>query len=241
MEQIDNVFIKKASNLIGDTMTGLSTSEIVEICSSYAYEFGVKIPHSQIPLVNVPNKRTALKQNLEAFSGAQQFRIISDLCGHTKLKDIDVIKKLNIDLFTRYPKFNELPTELESEIIDTTKHWLSGYPDSLKLYEQAIIKHSARAYERNLIDDLRLSLELLIKAILNNGKSLENQLQDLGTYIRSKGGSKEYINMFVKLIEYYSKYNNTYIKHEDEVNSNEIEFIIELTSCFMRQIVRLSI
>jgi len=95
-------------------------------------------------------------------------------------------------------------------------------------------------FTRNLLDDLRLSLELLLKGIFKNSKSLENQIELLGEYLKEKGGSKELTNMFVKLVDYYSKYQNTYVKHDDAVIEEEIEFIFEITSSFMKHIVRLS-
>ena len=95
-------------------------------------------------------------------------------------------------------------------------------------------------YEQILLDDLRLSLELLLKSILNNNKSLENQISDLGVFIQSKGGSKELVNMFQKLIDYYSKYQNTYIKHNDHIIEEEIELMLELTSTFMKHLIRIN-
>lgn len=89
------------------------------------------------------------------------------------------------------------------------------------------------------MDDLRLALELLLKKILNNTKSLENQIKPLGDYFKGKSGSKELQNMFVKLVDYYSKYQNTYVKHDDNVNEKEIDFIIELTSSLMKFILKI--
>ena len=42
-----------------------------------------------------------------------------------------------------------------------------------------------------------------------------------------------------KLIDYYSKYQNTYVKHDDAVIEPEIEIIFEITSSFMKHLVRL--
>ena len=66
-------------------------------------------------------------------------------------------------------------------------------------------KFENKVQQRNLLDDLRLSLEKLLQGILENKKSLENQLSEIGTYINVRKGSKELTNMFTKLIEYYSK------------------------------------
>lgn len=46
--------------------------------------------------------------------------------------------------------------------------------------------------------------------------------------------------MFVKLVDYYAKYQNSYVKHDDAVIGEEVEFVIELTSSFMKHLVRLS-
>jgi hypothetical protein len=92
----------------------------------------------------------------------------------------------------------------------------------------------------NVLDDMRLSLELLLKAVLGNEKSLENQIPQLGGFIKEKGGSSELANMFQKLVDYYAKYQNSYVKHDDAVIEEEVEFVIELTSSFMKHLVRLS-
>jgi hypothetical protein len=45
--------------------------------------------------------------------------------------------------------------------------------------------------------------------------------------------------MFVKLIDYFAKYQNTYVKHNDAVIESEIEFIYEMTSSFMKLLIRM--
>ncbi len=46
--------------------------------------------------------------------------------------------------------------------------------------------------------------------------------------------------MFLKLIDYFSKYQNTYVKHNDNVSENEVEIIIEMASAFMKFLVRIN-
>lgn len=135
-------------------------------------------------------------------------------------------------MVTRYGQLNngDGSKEVNEALLEETKHWLKDYPDLLKLYQEALSKFDNQVFKRNLLDDLRLSLELLLKAIIGNSKSLENQSGDIGTFIQSKKGSKKLNNMFVKLIDYYSKYHNTYVKHDDAVIENEIEIILEITS-----------
>lgn len=116
---------------------------------------------------------------------------------------------------------------------------MSDYPESLKIYEDALNKFGNNIYQRNLLDDLRLSLEKLLQNILENQKSIENQLSKIGNFIKERDGSKELNNMFVKLIDYYSKYQNTYVKHDDAVIENEIEIMFEMTCSFMKFLIRI--
>ena len=124
-------------------------------------------------------------------------------------------------------------------LVDETRFWLDGYTKSLEQYNNALEKYKGNIFERNLLDDLRLSLELLVKEILGNSKSLENQFSDIGLFIESNNGSKELSNMFVKLIDYFTKYQNEYVKHDSQVIEEEVEFILEITSSFMKHFIRM--
>lgn len=243
MYMIPNLFIQNATEILGNTNNGLTSSQIASLCASYAVDFNVIIPYSKIPFPtdgSVPNKRTALKLNLEKFSPEQQFKIIKELCELDQFQGNSKIKDLKLKLVTRYGHLNTESDSINEILIEETKHWLNDYPDSLKQYQSALDKFKGGVFERNLLDDLRLSLELLLKQIFNNGKSLENQLADLGSFINSKKGSKELGNMFQKLVEYFAKYQNSYVKHNDNVIEEEIEFVFEITSSFMKHIIRIN-
>lgn len=118
--------------------------------------------------------------------------------------------------------------------IKETQDFLAEYTPSQKLFNEAIDKYKQKTYLRNVLDDMRLALELFLKEILNNQKSLENQLSEIGNFQKGKGKSQEFINMFKQLLDYYAKYQNKYVKHDDAVKPEEIDFVIELTTLFMR-------
>lgn len=119
-----------------------------------------------------------------------------------------------------------------NEILRTSKI-LRKYQKSSECYLSAVDKLENNHFERNILDDLRLTLELFIKAILNNNKSLENQRVQLGSYCKDKGISKEITNMFDKLIDLFSKYQNSYIKHDNQADKREVLFIFNLTNTFI--------
>ncbi len=238
---IPPTFINHAAAVLAETTRGLSGSKIAEHCSAYAVEYGADIPHSSYPFSrDLPNKRTALKENLQSFSPEQQFKIIKDLCELDEFKSGKEVRDLKIKLITRYGNLNaEDPSrEVNEALIEETKHWLSEHPESLRLYESALSKYEMESFQRNLLDDLRLSLEILLKSILDNDKSLENQQASIGVFLEKRGTSKELRNMFLKVIDYYTKFHNSYVKHNDSVPENELEIIMEMTSSFMKFLIK---
>lgn len=241
--KIPATFVRYAADILAETNSGLSGNDIVKETASYAVEYDVSIPHQSYPF-DAPNKRTALYDNLMAFDGPQQYRIIKELCEHrsfgfNKSKEREELK---IRLATRYQQFSggAPASDINETLIEETRHWLEDYPAALAEYNNALQKYEAGIFHRNLLDDLRLALELLLKSLFESNKSIEKQIGALGTYIQDRGGSKELANMFVKLVDYYAKYQNSYAKHNSAVIEEEIEFIFEITSSFMKHLVRLS-
>lgn len=244
MSIIPTTFLTHSADILGDTSYGLSGGAIAKACTAYAIDYDINIPYSS-SVTGAPNKRTALLDNLRRFTPEQQYKIIRELCEHPGLPSPihDSINNLKIQLIARYSsEFGaSSPETLNLSLIEDTKHWLEDYSQSYKLYDSALTKFNNNIFERNLLDDLRLSLELLLKEIFSNGKSLENQLSELGTFISTNGGSKEFSNMFRTLVDYFSKYQNTFVKHNDLVIEEEIEFIFEMTSSFMKHLVKMKI
>ena len=124
--------------------------------------------------------------------------------------------------------------EIDEALISDTLKGLEAYPEAHKLYKQALTGFNSGTDERHILDDLRLSVEYFLRSILNNGKTLENQIPFLGKYQKDKGISSEISNTFLRLIEIFGKYQNTYVKHHDKVKHSEIEFIFNLTNTFYR-------
>ena len=229
--------------MLGDTHSGLSGSNIAKVMRGYGLEMGVNVPHPNYPF-EAPNKRTALLENLQPFCGSQQHRIIRELCDHHALPLVrnPERERIKVQLATTYADFAATPAvgKVSEEVIENTRHWLDGYPEARDVYVSAAAKYGAGVFTRNLLDDLRVALELLLKDLLANGKSLENQVPALGAYIKARGGSPQLGNMFAKLVDYYCTYQNSYIKHGDAVKEPEIEFILELTSAFMKHVIRIN-
>ena len=99
-DKIDDVFLRHAADILADTNIGLTGSEIVKFCNSYAIDFNVNIPITSSNFGSfgsvVPNKRTALYKNLVAFNACQQFKIIKELSELDKFANNENVKKLKV-------------------------------------------------------------------------------------------------------------------------------------------------
>lgn len=245
--KMTDAFITQAAETLGDTDNGLTGSEICKCTAAYAIDYDIEIPFTAPPLKDKAgqsvNKRTALRENFKCFSDNALYIIIRDLCALEKFKNNDDVQALKLKLFKNYRHLAPPVEDFEPEMVEETSHWLmSNYPEAGKFYHEAFDKYLSKDEKlyRNALDDARFALEVLLKQVLDNGKSLENQLQEIGKFVNQKRASKEFTNMFQKLIEYYSKYQNKRVKHDEGIIESELAFILELTTVFMRQFVRLN-
>ena len=81
-------------------------------------------------------------------------------------------------------------------------------------------------------------MELFIKQYFNNEKSLENQKELLGKYLKEQDVAKEIRDMFSTLFLFYTRYNNENVKHADNCIELESEYIIYLTGTFIRFLIK---
>jgi len=245
-EDMSATFVSYAADILGDTLRGLSGTQIIKITAAHSIDCGATLPHPTYPFSKLgTNKRTALYQNLMAFPSKERYKIIKEMCEHPTIQaqQKEAAQKLKIKLFTKYGHLDEEggSESINETLVEQARHWLEPFPEARKLFDSALQKQELGVFQRNLLDDLRLALEKLLKAIFNNGKSLENQLPLLGPFLKGKGGSPELTNMFQNLLDYYSKYQNSYVKHDDAVIEEEIEFVFEITASFMKHLVRLNV
>lgn len=243
---ITEAFITNAAKILGDTNDGLKGSEICKYLVNYAVQYNRDIPFTTYPFMkqgskSAISKKEALQLNLECFSDKELYVIISGLCKLEKFNNNKDVGDLKLKLSKDYHSLAPVG-EIEENFIEETSHWLKSYPNAFDLYNNAYQKYKSEDEQlyRNTLDDARLALEKLLKEVLKNKKSIENQQEEIGSFVSERGGTKEFSNMFRKLLKHYSKYQNERVKHDDNIVKTEITFIFELTTVFMRQLVRLN-
>ena len=129
------------------------------------------------------------------------------------------------------------PVRAPNMIMQCVRPIIVRYPDALPLFDSAAEKYENGGSDRNALDDMRLCFEKVLQAIFSNDKSLENQEAAIGGLLKGASVSSEYRNLLNKAIDYYCKYQNNHVKHDDNINPYEVSFIIELTCILMKQMI----
>jgi hypothetical protein len=205
--RISTAFITHAVNILVDVLT---KKQIVSITTSHALVAQIEIPYDSFSGGLSMTAHTVLSENLIAFSDEYRFKIIYEMCESVNFfsphkKKID---ELRARLLNSYGELfpNPIMDDFDIAIVEETKHWLKPFPESLKSYEEALKMRLNGEYTRNCLDNLRFSLELLLKKVLSNEKSLEHQSLEVKICIKANGGSPQLKNMFAQVLHYYCKY-----------------------------------
>lgn len=132
---------------------------------------------------------------------------------------------------------------LDEGLINDNISWMQEYPKSFAAFEQSleIYLSGDKPKFRNLKDNLRVAVEQLLRKILNNSKSLENQSKELDEWLEKQGVHKQIRNIYGQLLfGNFAILQNEVAKHDDvELTLEEIEYLIYQTGTFMRLIIQL--
>jgi hypothetical protein len=130
---------------------------------------------------------------------------------------------------------------LDDALIADNLEWLAEYPAALKHFRVALsifLSKDSDKY-RNLLDNLRFAIEQLLREVLENQKSLENQKESLLPWMKGKGLHAQVVNMYHDLLfKHFTLYQNDAVKHGEKYSFQEIEFMIYLTGTFMRLLIQ---
>ncbi len=223
------------------------------IDARYAYQTGDIVPDEPSGAVRFRNSyffRTLVNaDDLNVFIVAIQefFCVLSDL------EEIELIDNLYINLnstiddsplihlevikqdnhVTIFPAGAKL---LDERVVKDTLVWLEKHPKVADHFQNAltIYLEKDKSKFRNLLDDLRFSIEGLLQELLSNEKNLDNQVADIGGWMKKRGSHKQVRNMFERLLNLYNQYQNDAVKHAEEWVDVDVEYIIYQTGIFMR-------
>lgn len=136
--------------------------------------------------------------DIDSSDDYESIRFAQSIAEALKVSGINAILCDTPDGYLFYPANAEL---LDQKVIVDTLNWLNSYPQAKEQYNSALRMYLKDDHSRNVVDALRLSVELFLKQLLQNGASLENQLKAIGDYLKGKNIAAEIRNMFVKLLD----------------------------------------
>ncbi len=169
---------------------------------------------------------------------------LMDVCNRLRVvldasPEIPVRLVLQSDTATLYPMGAKL---LDEAVIEANLAWLEKFPEVAKPFEAALkiyLRKDPSQY-RNLLDSLRLSVEQMLRAVLNNRKNLENQKEEFLRWM-AKDAHSQIVNMYSDVLARLAQYQNDAVKHnEDQYTLAEVEFTLYLTGTLLRFIQRAS-
>ena len=131
---------------------------------------------------------------------------------------------------------------LDEALVNDVLVWLDDYPEIKKHYYEALqmVMEKNPLVIRNLLDNLRLSLEMLLKIVLKNNEPLEEQSKYLKRWLNLRGIEENIRLMFTDLLsrDRYTQLMNEAVKHGDRVwQPAEIEFLVYQTGMFIRFLI----
>jgi hypothetical protein len=126
--------------------------------------------------------------------------------------------------------------ELDKALVEEPLEWLSGFPKIAEHVEEAlkILLAKDSGKYRNALDNLRWSLEQLLRVVLSNRKPIEKQPEVLLPWLKQKGVHQQIVNMYLDLLKRFSHYQNDAVKHGDAWKLAEIEMMVYSTGTLMR-------
>jgi hypothetical protein len=143
------------------------------------------------------------------------------------------------DTATLHPMGAQL---LDEAVVDHNLAWLEAYPEAVKPFQVALRLYTRKdpANFRNLLDNLRMSVEQILKAVLKNQKNLENQKEEFLQWLKAHDAHSQIRNMYHDLLfGKFAQYQNDAVKHnEDKYTVAEVEFMLYLTGTLLRFIQR---
>lgn len=208
-----------------------SANELIDLTYEFAKSYNKSIPIDE-PNYGSFNKKELLSTNLNVLSDNEKMEFLSQIKYHSRLCEDDFLRD-EIDLLVKdasngvIKARNSVSTLLETYSIDLKNQWQRTY----RFYDHLDY--------RNALDNMRLTIELLIKRITGSEASLENQKSALGKFFEDKDISKEVRNLFFKMLDMYEKIQNHEAKHNlpQNLNSKEIKFLMNQSTVIIKFLI----
>lgn len=220
---ISIVLLDDIEEQLTDIFTG---NEIINLTKTYAESIGKKVP---IEVVKFNSKKSIIIANLNVLSNSEKLNFLSQIREHSKVKSNSQLCQ-EIDRITS--NINNSIARSRNSITDI----LEKYPSEITDQWQKSYQFYDKADYRNALDNIRLTIELLVKNITGSNASLENQNSLLGQFLKEKGISRETRNLFLKMLNMYEKIQNNQAKHSvpNRLDKKEVTLLMNQSTVILK-------
>ncbi|GFH42289.1 hypothetical protein Hs30E_08400 [Lactococcus hodotermopsidis] len=235
MTKLSNVALNTVTDALLSCFPNFRDIDLIKHMSLFALENDFDLKHTRTK-ADVPI-RTFIFDNLAEMDGKNQklylletSKIIETTLGkYDSITFSEIIKRA----------IKTINSESERKVRKEVDRTLDIYPEVksewLKVYDKV-----NSGENRYALDSARLSLELLLKTIFNNEKSLENQQKNIGEALKQKSVSKEFITIITQNLRQYAELQNENAKHKaksDDWEELEVETILNQTWLLMKYLI----
>ncbi|HFK9594339.1 TPA: hypothetical protein ACIECS_001249 [Enterococcus faecium] len=222
-ETLSAAWVMKVATVIKDNFT---MADILSLTNTFAAGKDIEVRYSAAP--EFINKQNVAQQNLSTFSISQTIQFLTEIVdsetGYQLMQLADLLK----ELVSRFPNHT---IEKDREAVGKMKTRFEEYPQVAGAWTKAGFQLSVRNY-REAVVNCRLALELLLKQLFNNEKSLENQKAAINELLSEQ--PKEFTNMLISQIRSYEVLQNQHFKHNlPDMDEMEVRYIFNTTYLIM--------
>lgn len=217
------MLLSDVEDQIKELFTG---NEIIALTNDFANSIG---EHVTFQSVNFNSKKDILSRNISDFSEDAKIQFFREIESVRRVQeDPELVEQINELINAKDSRANEARNSF-TEL-------LSKYPEKVAITWKNAVNFYDRQDYRNSLDSMRLTLELLLKEVLKNEKSLENQKQPLGSFLKERNVSTQFRNLFIHSLEIYEKIQNDEAKHDvpDDLGMPEIKFLMNQSVIIIR-------
>ena len=164
----------------------------------------------------------------------------------TEFSDIALLSNKPIRLiYDESYKF--FPSDIEifdKKLIDDVLEFLKDYPEAHRELSEALGLYLQQGSYKDCVDKTRRALEIFIRQLLQNNKSLEKQYEDKEIFKYFGNTLDSSIkSMFLQILKCYTDLNNNRAKHTKQdsrpIKDYEVEFLFYLVGNFLRLFINI--
>jgi hypothetical protein len=123
---------------------------------------------------------------------------------------------------------------LDEKLVEDPIDWLDEFPEEKKDFENAL-SHYAKKNHSDVVGDCYLVTEGLVRKILGNTKTLDNNKQEL---LKKLGLSQSWKSVLVNYMNYANEFKRHASKKRHSIDPLEVEAFLYLTGLLTRLIVQ---